>query len=274
MPRIIYPSQQFALQQKIARKSVMEFQPKIKAALQADFDKAADLVKELGVSQVINFNRSFFNKDSVSNVLKTLYETTGGYTAAKYQKIFDGFKKSETINFLGLEIDDVWVAFMLSYWYAISGQKMWGIENTTDKEIEKILAYAFLYGRENNLSINEVNAMAIQLLREGKINVSRSLLIARTETHQALSTGAMGSAMKINIPLLKQWVHAEYVGKPRVWHQALDTQTDPDKSGARLEVNQPFLVTSPNGTVEMQYAHDANGGAINNCNCRCCTVYV
>ena len=102
-----------------------------------------------------------------------------------------------------------------------------------------------------------------------------SMLIARTETHQALSTGAMGSTTKVNIPLLKQWIHAEYVAMPRNWHQALDRQTNPDDGGLRLNVNQPFIVNTPGvGIVEMQYAHDNNGGAINNCNCRCCTVYV
>lgn len=59
MPKILYPSQQFALQQKIARKSIREFQPKIKAALQADFDKAAQMVEALGVEQAAN-NRAGF----------------------------------------------------------------------------------------------------------------------------------------------------------------------------------------------------------------------
>lgn len=152
---------------------------------------------------------------------------------------------------------------------------MYGIQNTTDNEIAKILNTAIAYGRTNSLTTNEVNAMAIKLLKEGKINVSRSLLIARTESHQALSTGAMGATQGINIPLLKQWVHAEYVGSPRYWHVALDRQTNPDDGGARIYVNQPFIVNTPNyGVVEMQYAHDASGGAINNCNCRCCTVYI
>ena len=85
----------------------------------------------------------------------------------------------------------------------------------------------------------------------------------------------MGATSGINIPLLKQWVHAEYVALPRAWHQALDRQTNPDDGGVRIPVNQPFLVNTPNyGVIEMQYAHDASGGAANNCNCRCCTVYV
>ena len=46
MAKIVSPSQQFALQQKIARKSVREYQPKILAALQSDFDRAAQLVKD------------------------------------------------------------------------------------------------------------------------------------------------------------------------------------------------------------------------------------
>ena len=275
MPKILQPSQQFNLQQTIARKSITEFRSKIQSALQYDFNKAADLVKEMGAYQVANYKKTFFNQDKINNILRTLYEGTGGYTAMRYQKIFDKYKKAETIDLDPLNIMDEWLAFMLSYWTAISGLKMYGIENTTDNEIAKILNNAIAYGRANNLSTNETNAMAIQLLREGKINVSRSLLIARTESHQALSTGAIGATQGINIPLLKQWVHAEYVGSPRTWHLALDRQTNPDDGGVRIPVNQPFIVNTPNyGVIEMQYAHDASGGAVNNCNCRCCTVYI
>jgi len=275
MSKILQPSQQFNLQQTIARKSITEFRPQIQKALQYDFDKAALLVKEMGVFQLANYNKTFFNQDKISNILRTLYEGTGGYTAMRYQKIFDKYKKAEDFDLDPLNIMDEWLAFMLSYWTAISGPKMYGIQNTTDNEIARILNNVIAYGRANNLSTNETNAMAIQLLREGKINVSRSLLIARTESHQALSTGAIGATQGINIPLLKQWVHAEYVGSPRTWHLALDRQTNPDDGGVRIPVNQPFMVNTPNyGVIEMQYAHDENGGAANNCNCRCCTVYV
>lgn len=275
MPKLLNPSQQFALQQKIARKSVREFQPKIQAALQSDFDKAAEYVKQLGVEQTINNSGTFFTTDSINNILRTLYESTGGYTATRYQKMFDSYKKEESIDLDPLNIFDEWLAFMLSYWTAISGPKMYGIGNTTESEIGRILSNTIMYGKQNNLSDKEVNALAIQSLREGKINTARSLLIARTETHQALSTGAMGAAKGVNIPLEKQWVHAEYVAKPRNWHRDLDKQTDPAKKGVRLYINQPFMVNTPNrGIIEMQYAHDATGGAINNCNCRCCTVYV
>jgi len=275
MPKIITPSQQFNLQQVIARKSITEYKTKLKDALQADFNKAAQLVKELGAAQVANQRKTFFSSEKVSNILRTLYEGVGGYTAMRYQKIFDKYKKDDSIDFNMDSIFSDWVAFMLTYWTAISGPKMYGIQNTTDNEIARLLNQAIDYGRANNLSIDEVNNMAIQLLREGKINNARSLMIARTESHQALSTGALGAAQKVNIPLLKQWVHAEYVGSPRYWHQTLDSQTNPDAGGVRLPVNQPFLVNTPKyGIIEMQYAHDASGGAINNCNCRCCTVYV
>jgi hypothetical protein len=275
MPKIITPSQQFNLQQVIVRKAVTEFRPKLQSALQADFNKAAAMVKELGAQQVANFSKTFFNQDKVSNILRTLYEGVGGYTAMRYQKIFDKYKKDDSVDFNTDSIFKDWLAFMLSYWTAFGGPKMYGIQNTTDNEIVRLINQAIEYGRANNLSQDEVNSMAIQLLREGKINNARSLLIARTESHQALSTGALGAAQKVNIPLLKQWVHAEYVGSPRNWHQALDTQTNPDAGGVRLPVNEPFLVNTPNyGVIEMQYAHDASGGAKNNCNCRCCTVYV
>ena len=275
MAKILYPSQQFALQQKIARKSIREYQPKIKAVLQSDFDKAARLVEKMGAQQTVNNRQSLFDAKSINNILRNLYESVGGYTAMRYQKIFDKFKKEESIDLDPLNISDEWLAFMLSYWTAISGTKMYGIENTTETEIARLINYAIRYGQENNLTEKEVNAMAIKLLKEGKINTSRSLLIARTESHQALSTGAFGATQYSIVPLQKQWIHSEYMSAPRRWHLDLDRQTDPDKGGVRLLVDQPFMVNTPNqGVIQMQYAHDASGGAINNCNCRCCTVYI
>ena len=278
MAKIIKPFEQFNLQQKIARKSITEFRPKIKDALQYDFNKAAQLVHELGAQQVLNSNKSFFNGNKINNILRTLYESVGGYTGMHYQKIFDKYKKADNVEFDNQQITTDWLAIMLSYWTANSGPKMYGIENTTDNEIARLLKQAIDYGRANNLTLDEINKMAISLLKDGTINNARSLLIARTESHQALSTGALGAARKVNIPLLKQWVAAEYPtksGQPRYWHQSLDRQTNPDTKGVRIPVDQPFMVNTPKyGVIEMQYAHDANGGAINNCNCRCCTVYV
>jgi hypothetical protein len=278
MPKILYPSQQFALQQKIARKSIREFQPKIKEALQSDFDKAAQMVEALGVQQAANNRAGFFTGDKINNILRTLYESTGGYTAMRYQQMFETNKKAEEIDLDPLNILDEWLVFMLSYWTAISGPKMFGIENTTENEIARILASVIKYGQENGLSQNEVNKLAIQTLREGKINNARSLLIARTESHQALSTGAIGAVTRAGVPVLKQWIAAEYApksGKARLWHKDLDRQTNPDSKGVRIPVNQPFLVNTPDyGMIEMQYAHDAAGLAVNNCNCRCCTVYI
>lgn len=275
MSKILFPSQQFALQQKIARKSIREYQPKIREVLQKDFDKAARLVEKMGAQQTVNNRQALFDSKSINNILRNLYENVGGYTAMRYQKIFDKFKKEESIDFDPLNISDEWLAFMLSYWTSISGTKMWGIENTTETEIARIINYAIRYGQENNFTNNQVNEMAIKLLREGKINNSRSLLIARTESHQALSTGAFGATQYSVVPLTKQWLHSEYMAAPRTWHLDLDRQTNPDTNGTRILVNEPFMVNTPNyGVIQMQYTHDASGGAINNCNCRCCTVYI
>ena len=115
MAKILYPSQQFALQQKIARKSIREYQPQIKAVLQKDFDKAADLVASMGAQQTVNNRQALFDSKSINNILRNLYENVGGYTAMRYEKIFDNFKKEESIDFDPLDIADEWLAFMLSY---------------------------------------------------------------------------------------------------------------------------------------------------------------
>ncbi len=89
-------------------------------------------------------------------------------------------KKEESVDLDPLNILDEWLAFMLSYWTTYSGTKMYGIENTTKNEITRILNGSIRYGQENNLSLNEVNSLAIKNLQEGKINNARSLLIAQT----------------------------------------------------------------------------------------------
>jgi hypothetical protein len=207
MAKIVNPSQQFALQQKIARKSIREYQPKIKLALQSDFDRAAKLVKDYGVQQTINNRNALFDGKEINNILRTLYESTGGYTAMTYEKIFDKYKKEDSVDLDPDNILDEWLAFMLSYWTTYSGTKIYGIENTTKNEITNILNSATRYGQQNNLSLNEVNSLAIKNLKEGKINNARSLLIARTESHQALSAGMMGAVKFVNIPLLLSLIH-------------------------------------------------------------------
>ena len=78
MSKIIYPSQQFNLQQKIARKSISEFRPKIQQALQHDFNKAAQLVHELGAQQVVNQRKTFFSTEFQRSVWAALQKIPRG----------------------------------------------------------------------------------------------------------------------------------------------------------------------------------------------------
>ena len=276
MPKILSPSQQFNLQQKIARKSISNYYPKIVDALQHDFNRAASIVKEVGASQAVNY-KVFFSEKKINNILRNLYENVGGYTAMRYEKIFDSYKKDDSVDFGNSQDWKNWLDMMLAYWLSVSGPKLYGIGFTTDSAITKIIQEAIDYGRSNNLTLDEINKRAITNLQDNKLNQVRALLIARTESHQALSSGAMTAVLSSSVPLYKQWVASEYPaksGQPRIWHRELDAKTNPEQDGTRIPVTQAFLVNTPGqGVIEMQYAHDANGGAKNNCNCRCCTVY-
>jgi CheY-like chemotaxis protein len=58
----------------------------------------------MGVFQLANYNKTFFNQDKISNILRTLYEGTGGYTAMRYQKIFDKDKKAEDFDLILMDV--------------------------------------------------------------------------------------------------------------------------------------------------------------------------
>lgn len=276
MPKILSSLQQFNLQQKIARKSISNYYPKIVDALQHDFNRAASIVKELGASQAVNY-KVFFSEKKINNILRNLYENVGGYTAMRYEKIFDNYKKDDSVDFGNSQDWKNWIDMMLAYWLSVSAVKLYGIGYTTQSMIVKLIQEAIDYGVANNLTLDEINKRAIANLEDKKMNQVRALLIARTESHQALSSGAMTAVLSSSVPLYKQWVASEYPaksGQPRIWHRELDAKTDPEQDGARIPVTQAFLVNTPGqGVIEMQYAHDAAGGAKNNCNCRCCTVY-
>jgi len=83
---------------------------------------------------------------------------------------------------------------------------------------------------------------------------------AVTETTRIRSESrldAMKEARKNGVEMVKIWRHSPYVKEPREWHQNLE--------GAEMPLDEPFVVDG----VEMQAPGDPNGGAKNNCYCRC-----
>lgn len=156
-------------------------------------------------------------------------------------------------------------AGMLAYIEDIGGQHITEITETTRKLVGK----AFTDGVENGDTLRQLQKRIERYtlgsngsLLEGRINVrARALLIAKTET---LMCSGMAKDLQVEeYPYIfeKQWTH-KHVKDPRHEHiNAVSTRKD--KNGFWILYG-----------AKMKYAGDPNGGAINNCNCRCSVVYV
>ena len=152
---------------------------------------------------------------------------------------------------------------MQEYIRTSGSQHVQSITETTRKLVNK----AFLDSAEAGETQKQLAKRMLRYVNGGldsNINKrARALMIARTETLMATAR-AKEAQMDLypNVEFEKVWLHSKGVKEPRVDHTAVN-QTRRDKNG--------FWVL---GGVNMKYAGDPNGGADNNCNCRCSTVYV
>jgi hypothetical protein len=154
---------------------------------------------------------------------------------------------------------------MNEYLRTIGAQHIKDIDKTTRKLVKK----AFEDGLKEGDTLKQV-ARRIERYTlgglDGRINKrARSLLIARTET--LMASGRAKAAQidefeEVGVKFFKQWIHSAKVKEPRDDHK-LANKTRRPKNG--------FWTFSGN---KMKWAGDPNGGAINNCNCRCSTIFV
>lgn len=148
------------------------------------------------------------------------------------------------------------------YIKTVGGKHIKDINDTTLKQIKK----AFVDSANEGETIKQL-AKRIEKYTLGSINDSRrgrSLLIARTETLMSTARAKQAQIKEfedLGLDFEKQWI----VGRPkqhRADHLAMN--------GKRVPKDGVFVF----GGVSMKYAGDPNGGAENNCNCRCSTVFI
>jgi len=154
---------------------------------------------------------------------------------------------------------------MLDYINTIGNAHVKDITETTRKLVNK----AFIDGIENGDTISQLGKRITSYTLgsngsglQGRINVrARALLIAKTET--LMASGMAKDLQQDEYPYLfeKQWIHG-HVKEPRHEHV--------DAVNKRKDKNDTWTLYGR----KMKYAGDKDGGAINNCNCRCSTVYV
>ena len=146
------------------------------------------------------------------------------------------------------------------YINTVGGQHIKDINDTTLKQIKK----AFNDGIEQGDTVKQL-AQRINKYTLGSLDNSRrgrSLLIARTETLMSMGRAKEAQLKEFEgMQFEKRWI----VGRPkkhRPDHLAMN--------GKSIDGNEKFKF----GNVEMRWAGDPSGGAANNCNCRCSTVFI
>ncbi|NBR40650.1 MAG: hypothetical protein EBT93_14750, partial [Alphaproteobacteria bacterium] len=145
------------------------------------------------------------------------------------------------------------------YHTTYTAQKVTGITETTRVMMQSVI----LSADEEGLGV----AGTAKLLREfgdGNISRARAATIARTETHGAASWAQHEQHKENDFPMIKRWVS---VGDARTrdHHSAMN--------GTEVKMDDDFEVVYRGTVYPMAYTHDPRGGAANNINCRCVTLY-
>jgi hypothetical protein len=175
-----------------------------------------------------------------------------------FESVNTRFKRTREIK-----ADNEIIPYISEYVTEQTAQNVANITESTRRYIETAVASGIAAG----ISPRDIS-YAIQ--NSTGFSDSRSKLIARTETHQAMNFASYKVANNL---LLTEPV--------KEWGSALDTRTRQwhrDMAGTRIRLNQSFKVFTPvsgGGISErsMEYCGDANGGASNVINCRCFTLY-
>lgn len=145
------------------------------------------------------------------------------------------------------------------YHTTYTAQKVTGITETTRVMIQSVI----LSADEEGLGV----AGTAKLIREfagGNISRARAATIARTETHGAASWAQHEQHKENDFPMIKRWVSVSDA-RTREHHSAMN--------GKEVKMDEDFDVVYRGTVYPMAYTHDPRGGASNNINCRCVTLY-
>ena len=157
------------------------------------------------------------------------------------------------------EIDPIVSAYISQF----TANNVGDITETTRKYIKKEIELGIEAGLE-------IGTIASNIRKSTAFKPTRSTLIARTESHQAMNFGSLEVAKKMGLKKpIKEWASA-LDERTRSWHSTM--------SGKRVDVDKDFTVQTPvkgGGIIEkpMAYPGDAKGGASNVINCRCFVLY-
>jgi hypothetical protein len=141
-----------------------------------------------------------------------------------------------------------------AYLATTAGERITNVNENTKAEVRKVLDKYKFQG-----SYKAARAMKNEITI---INKNRANLIARTESLTAMNHISHESAKNDGVTS-KAWLHS--IGRSKDYREShLYTA-----SHEPIPINQKWNI----GGVEMDFPGDPNGGAENNCNCRCSVLY-
>ena len=169
-------------------------------------------------------------------------------------------KKQEEVEIFGRQIDIE--RFVASY-FATRQLLLSNVSNRVARRIDKVIRD----GRLADKNLQEISRDVVKVV--SGLAPARAALIARTETHSAVSAANhlyYGQLQKdYDIKMMKTWVSTADE-RTRVEHRNANGQT--------VEMSEPFIIADPKlGSVKMQHVADPAGGAYHSVNCRCVIVY-
>lgn len=146
------------------------------------------------------------------------------------------------------------------YISTVGGQHIKDINDTTLRQIRRAFTDGIEQGDTTKQLAQRINKYTLGSLDNSRRG--RSLLIARTETLMSMGRAKEAELKEFEgMEFQKRWI----VGKPK--------KHRPDHlaaNGKTIDGKEKFIF----GSVEMKWAGDPRGGAANNCNCRCSTVFI
>lgn len=198
----------------------------------------------------------------MNEAISDLYKDVGVNTANDQFDALQSFKTKASNFFL-----NTWMDFMVNYILSSMAMRVTSINDTTRKKIQDTIAMGY------NLGMQTEDIARFLRQRVGKLNVYRSIMIARTEIAEAANIAKDKSAEDWKDEtgeerLWKVWIH-RFANEPRTFHLEMD-------NNRAIPEDEPFQVRNPvtGGVDLMMRPHDPAGGAAQNVNCSCTVVYV
>lgn len=234
----------------------------VRAWLSQIQERVLAMLDKLGIQATIDSLTDLVQFESIQTVLTRIYQHTIAEAARReldrLQTMVPHLTPTTTVAAQAGFYSQRWnttVSRMLSD--SQTAQRVTQITQTTRDQIRRVLVQS----NADNVPVRTA-ANRLQTVLGGKGAQRRALLIARTETTRAASTGHEAGAQSTSLKLNKIWI-ATTDARTRDSHRRMIGSKPVPKDGY-------FLI---NG-LHMKYPGDPAGGASQCVNCRCTVAYV